>query len=115
MQSLEIIGRLGRGSTAHVLKTQAIRSKKYYAMKVVEKAGSEDRRAAVLREIDIHGRLRSEHVCRLVAHFQDEANHYIVTEYCKDGELTNLLLRPVGEQQLLEVLTQVGSALRYLH
>ena len=92
MKSLAIGDRLGRGSTSHVFKTESIRTKEMYAMKVIDKSDEKYSRQDLEREIQIHQSLKSEYIVRLIDHFEDNENHYLLTEYCPDGESTKFLL-----------------------
>lgn len=107
--------RLGRGSTSYVFKTQSIRTKKYYAMKVVDKCSGDYKETDLLREISIHRSLHHRHICRFIKHFEDDFNHYIVTEYCRDGEITQFLMKPLSESKLIIILSQMLLALDYMH
>lgn len=82
MQNMIVLGQLGRGGTSHVFRAQSMRSKALFAMKVIDKKTSSYRRAALERELAIHGRLNHPSVVRLEGHIEDCDNHYVLTEYC---------------------------------
>jgi serine/threonine protein kinase len=92
-----------------------MRSKRLFAMKVIDKKAGTYRRAALERELAIHGRLSHSSVVRLEGHIEDCDNHYVLTEYCEGGEMTRLLGEQLSEQGLAGVLWQVAVGLEYLH
>lgn len=110
-----VLGQLGRGGTSHVFRAQSMRSKRLFAMKVIDKKAQNYRRAALERELAIHGRLSHSSVVRLEGHIEDCDNHYVLTEYCEGGEMTRLLNEQLSEQGLAGVLWQVAVGLEYLH
>jgi serine/threonine protein kinase len=39
------------------------------------------------REIEVHSRLKFDHICRLFGYFTDANHIYLVLEYCRNGNL----------------------------
>lgn len=110
------MGRLGRGSTSHVFKTQSIKTKQFYAMKVIDKFDSNYSLALLQRELAIHRKLSNQHVVQLIEHMEDSENHYLLAEYCADGEATKFLLdRNISEETVRRVAHDVSCGLDYLH
>ena len=52
---------------------------------------------------------------RLIAHIEDSDNHYVLTEYCGDGELTKLTIESLSEAQIAKIAFQIAQGLDYLH
>ena len=85
MQNIMVLGQLGRGGTSHVFRVQSTRSKRLYAMKVIDKKSKNYHRPALQRELDIHRRLNHPKIVHLEGHIEDCDNHYVLTEYCEGG------------------------------
>jgi serine/threonine protein kinase len=47
MQNIMVLGQLGRGGTSHVFRVQSTRSKRLYAMKVIDKKAKNYHRPAL--------------------------------------------------------------------
>lgn len=54
-------------------------------------------------------------IVQLVAHIEDTDNHYVLTEYCSQGELTKLAMENLSEAQIAKIAFQVAHGLEYLH
>ena len=66
---------------------------------------------AMLKSID-HPNVLKYYEC-----YQDEFNYYIVTEFCKGGELLSCIVkeRGISDWQAAYVMKQVFSAVNYCH
>lgn len=80
---------------------------------------TEEERASVKREVDIHVGLRHENVVRLSEAYEDEKHAMLVMEWVPGGSLQSLLKRRarkvVPVDQVRVVVKQVVAALKYLH
>jgi serine/threonine protein kinase len=110
-----VLGQLGRGGTSHVFRAQSTRSKRLYAMKVIDKKARTYQRHVLERELAIHRRLNHPAVVRLEGHIEDSDNHYVLTEYCEGGEMTRLMGEQLSEEVLAGIVKQVATVLTYLH
>ena len=83
---------------------------------MIDKSDEKYSRKDLEREIEIHKSLKSEYIVKLIQHFEDNENHYLLTEYCPDGELTKFLLQQtIKEETIVEFAFQAILALEYLH
>ena len=71
------------------------------------------------REIEIHSNLRQKNIIQMYGYFWDEKKVYIILEYAVGGELYEELKNsPLGkftEQTAKVYMTQMISAVKYLH
>lgn len=66
-----------------------ITTKKLYAMKVLDKYTIYDNCAVeqTLQELEIYSEINHPFILKLHYAFQDDVSLYIVTDYCKGGDL----------------------------
>jgi len=69
------------------------------------------------KELEIQWRLNHPNIVRLFGYFYDERSFYVVLEYCKYGNLFQMLRREkcFSENKARLVIAQVVEALNYLH
>lgn len=71
------------------------------------------------REIAIHRAVKDHpHICRFYNHFSDKSHVYMIMEVLKGGDVLTLLKRSESgfcEQLALNIISQVLSAIAYLH
>ncbi|XP_078320634.1 uncharacterized protein LOC144617592 isoform X2 [Crassostrea virginica] len=93
---------------------------KKYAMKVFDLSKSaEHERNSAEKEAKLLTNLKHEFILHAVTSFQQGEKLCIVTEFCDQGDLEQLLERRNGklldEEQIVEWFRQICSALKYVH
>ena len=69
----------------------------------------------IKNEIDILKKLDHPNIVKIYEFYNSDSNYFIITEYCKFGELYSKLNRHYSERQLCVLFYQVFSGLCYLH
>ena len=92
---------LGKGSYGSVELARHKKSKKLYAIKVIQKNSLANQRLKenLYREVDIHKQIKHENIIRLYDSFEDDQNIYLVLDYAERGNLFYLIRR---KQKLTE-------------
>eukprot|EP00826_Nyctotherus_ovalis_P012808 TRINITY_DN1340_c0_g4_i1.p1 TRINITY_DN1340_c0_g4~~TRINITY_DN1340_c0_g4_i1.p1 ORF type:complete len:632 (-),score=114.18 TRINITY_DN1340_c0_g4_i1:130-2025(-) len=118
-EPVEHFGSLGKGSFGRVALMREKATDHLAAVKTVNKCGVKDKREmqALLNEIAIQKRMVHENIIRLISHFEDSKNIYIVMEYAKKGSLFHLLRKKkkFAEKDAFFFFIQVCSAVHFLH
>jgi len=72
-------------------------------------------------EVSVHRTIVHPNIVRFIDNFQDNYKHYIVLEYCPHGDLENFIKmrkragKPLNEEELTKLYTQLADSLTYLH
>ena len=69
----------------------------------------------ILNEINILKKLSHPNIVKIFEFYITKAHYYIVTEFCKDGELFSYIKNKYSERQLAVLFYQIFSGLWYLH
>ncbi|KAK0403354.1 hypothetical protein QR680_016874 [Steinernema hermaphroditum] len=87
---------------------------KVIAKSTLVKRGSRDK---IVQEIEIHKKLNHAHVVKLMSHFEDHNNLYIVLELCESSSLMELQKRRkyVSEEETRYFMSQIVDGCAYLH
>ena len=107
---------LGSGSFGSVYKARNLILDNIVAIKMIEKV--QDNMVddlEIKNEIDILKTLSHPNIVRVYEFFDTVLYYYIVTEYCKKGELFSYIKNTYSERQLAILFYQVLSGLCYLH
>ena len=107
---------LGSGSYGTVYLAKNILKENLVAIKVIEKVPSniiDD--MEIKNEINILKSLSHPNIVKIYEFFDTAVDYYIVTEYCKKGELFDYINNKYSERQLAVLFYQVFSGLCYLH
>lgn len=124
MSSLEdyCIGQeIGKGGFANVYKCRDRVTNKLYAIKIMGKhqVSSDGMTERVKSEIKIHSKMNHCSIVKLVTHFEDNNNFYIVLELCSGGNLFKFLKsfggKPMSEVDAGIIIIQILDALQYMH
>ena len=110
------INNLGSGSYGLVYKAKNIIMDNIVAIKVIEKVQEnmiDD--LEIKNEINILKSLSHPNIVKIYEFFDTTIYYYIVTEYCKKGELFSYIKNVYNEKQLSVLFYQVFSGLVYLH
>ena len=107
---------IGTGAFGSVYEAKNIIFNNLVAMKVIEKReGNEVDEKLILNEINILTKLSHPNIVKIYEFFDSNNYYYIVTEYCKCGELFGYIRNGLTEHQLAVLFYQVFSGLWYLH
>ena len=107
---------LGSGSYGNVYKAKNLVMDNIVAIKVIEKVQEnmiDD--LEIKNEINILKTLSHPNIVKIYEFFDTPLYYYIVTEYCKKGELFAYITNKYNENQLSVLFYQVFSGLVYLH
>ena len=76
-----------------------------------------DEGQALIREFNILKAMDHPNIIRLYELFEDDHNFYIVTEYCKGGDILDLIQRSSNfcEYNALKIMSEIISAVNYCH
>ena len=106
---------LGKGSFGSVYEAENIIFRNRVAMKIINKSDTDMDEKEILNEIDILKKLSHPNIVKIFEFYITKAHYYIVTEYCKDGELFSYIKNKYSERQLAVLFYQIFSGLWYLH
>ena len=107
---------LGSGSYGSVYKAKNIIMENTVAIKMIEKVQEnmiDD--MEIKNEINILKTLSHPNIVKIYEFFDTPLYYYLVTEYCKKGELFAYITNVYNERQLAILFYQVFSGLCYLH
>jgi calcium-dependent protein kinase len=107
---------LGSGSYGQVYMAKNIVTDNLVAIKIIEKVQEnmiDD--MEIQNEINILKALSHPNIVKIYEFFDSPINYYIVTEFCKKGELFSYIKNKYSEKQLAVLFYQVFSGLCYLH
>lgn len=110
---------LGKGSDGSVFRARHVPTGYNMAVKIIEKQDwyPPSFLARLMSEISILQKLNHENIIRLQMALHDDNNFYIVTDLCRNGDLSRWLTEEnnTSELAVLRVVKQALSALTYLH
>lgn len=110
---------LGAGAYGRVLKVTHNSTGIVRAVKCIKKSSSKtvSKGNKVMNEANILKGLDHPNICKLIEHFEDTKNFYLVTEFCAGGELFDRIQKFdfFSEEQASEYMQQLLSALVYCH
>ena len=107
---------LGSGSYGSVYKAKNLVMDNIVAIKMIEKVQEnmiDD--LEIKNEVNILKTLSHPNIVKIYEFFDTAIYYYIVTEYCKNGELFSYITNVYNETQLAVLFYQVFSGLCYLH
>jgi len=111
--------KLGQGNFALVRLCQRKSDKEEFAVKIIHKKrlAKPKQQQSLEREVDILKKVDQPYCVQLEAIYETNNHLYLVLEYCKGGELFDMICQHshFTELQAVKVVKQVNSALEYLH
>lgn len=111
-----IISKLGDGSYGTVfLAVNSLTKSKVAIKKIIKVKENVVDDLEIKNEIDILKKLDHPNIVKIYEFYETNDSYYIVTEYCKKGELYGYIKNQYTEQQLAVLFYQVFSGLCYLH
>ena len=112
----DMISKLGDGSYGTVFLAINFLTKSKVAIKrIVKVKENEIDDLEIKNEIDILKNLDHPNIVKIYEFYETQDSYYIVTEYCKKGELYGYIKNQYSERQLAVLFYQVFSGLCYLH
>ena len=118
---LEIQNKLGSGAFGVVFKARDLLASEtvFYALKDVVCSNSASIGKAI-SEVETLRRVKHDFIVKIIAadQYEDSRGGFhvlILTEYCSGGNLNDRLSQPSSEEKTLKWLSQIASALSYLH
>ena len=102
---------LGSGSFGSVYEAENSIFQNTVAMKVIKKLDEQE----IRNEIDILKKLSHPNIVKIYEFYISNSHYYIITEFCKEGELFSYIKNKYNEHQLAVLFYQVFSGLWYLH
>ncbi|MBI4692931.1 MAG: serine/threonine protein kinase [Gammaproteobacteria bacterium] len=108
---------IGRGGMATVYLAEREADGARVAIKILDRALSEDdiHLERFIKEFDLHSRIDSRHVARIIEHGFTDRHIYIVMEYFAGGDMKAVLGRPLRPRRAVMLLYQLGIALSDVH
>ena len=106
---------LGTGSFGSVYEAENIIFQNSVAMKIINKTDNDLDEKEILNEINILKKLSHPNIVKIFEFYITKAHYYLVTEFCKEGELFSYIKNKYSEKQLAVLFYQVFSGLWYLH
>jgi len=82
---------LGKGAYGQVKLVKQKDTGELFALKIISKATLKNKDMDLMREVEVHKRLKHENIIRLINYFEDEENLYILLEYASKGSLFHLI------------------------
>lgn len=106
---------LGSGAFGTVRLAVHKATKQTRAVKVLKKSNQDIN--LLMREVEILSKLSHPNIMQIFEVFQDQSSFYIVSEYCKGGELFDILSQKgsLSEKDTANIMKQVLSAISYSH
>ena len=112
----KVLSHLGNGSYGKVYKAMNLKTENLVAIKSVKKKkDKEDEDKFVSNEIDFLKRLSHPNIVKIYEFYDIKDNYYLITEYCKYGELYKYYKFHFSEKQICVLFYQIFSGLIYLH
>ena len=112
----KVLSHLGNGSYGKVYKAMNLKTENLVAIKSVKKKkDKEDEDKIVSNEIDFLKRLSHPNIVKIYEFYDIKDNYYLITEYCKYGELYKYYKFHFSEKQICVLFYQIFSGLIYLH
>jgi serine/threonine protein kinase len=110
---------IGKGGFGQVWKVRHKATDKIYVIKVMNKQNIIDQKMVdqINREIDIMYMLNHPHIIKLVNHFEDDDNLYLIMHFASKGQLYSLLKRHgrFDQRTTAQYMQEIIAAVKYLH
>ena len=111
---------VGRGGYSHVWKVSHKNTGKIYVIKLMskEKIIKEKLIEQINREVEIMYKINHPHIIKLINHFEDDENVYLIMELGTKGQLFNYLKKfshGLDQMRAAQYMREIISAVKYLH
>ena len=112
----KILAVLGNGSFGKVYKAINIKTRNIVAIKSIKKKKeSKNEENNIENEINVLKKLDHPNIVKIYEFYNIKDNYYLITEFCKYGELYKYRKFHFSEKQLCVLFYQIFSGLIYLH
>ena len=112
----KVLAVLGNGSYGKVYKAKNIVTDNLVAIKSIKKKKENNGgRIDIENEINVLKKLSHPNIVKIYEFYDIKEKYYLITEFCKYGELYQYLKFNFSEKQLCVLFYQVFSGLIYLH
>ncbi|RCH79099.1 MAPK-activated protein kinase Srk1, partial [Rhizopus stolonifer] len=127
LERFELIRKLGDGAFSNVFEARDLKTGKKVALKVAQKSNSADKdngqrhlhsnRANIIKEVQIMRNIRHPNIVQLLHFSESQDNYFLALDLCEGGELFHRIVKLTyfSEDLSRHVITQLASAVRYLH
>lgn len=108
---------LGEGSFGTVEKVMHRKTNIIRALKKINKKNKISTDSEIINEIEILKKLDHPNIVKIYEFYNSKDNFYLVTEYCKEGELFDYITKfgPFKEKQASYIMYQIISAVFFCH
>ena len=113
----KIEGDLGEGGYGKVFLVRHKKMKLLRAMKIIS-VNSKNEEEKTDEEIELLKQLDHPNIVKLFEYFSDSEKYYLITEYCKGGALSDLIIKKkkkLSEESAAYIMYQIFRALVYCH
>ncbi len=111
----KVLNVIGNGSFGKVYKAMNIITDNIVAIKSIKKKDSEVEGEDIKNEINVLKKMSHPNIVKIYEFYDIKDNYYLITEFCKFGELYNFIKFHFSEKQICVLFYQVFSGLIYLH
>ena len=111
----KVLNVIGNGSFGKVYKAMNIITDNLVAIKSIKKKDSEVEGEDIKNEINVLKKMSHPNIVKIYEFYDIKDNYYLITEFCKFGELYNFIKFHFSEKQICVLFYQVFSGLIYLH
>lgn len=119
IQDVDFIKTVGTGSYGEVDLVNHRRLGKQLAVKKIDKLSLANKkiRATLMREVEIHKKLRHDNIIRLYTSTEDDKYIYLVLEYAQKGNLFYLIRskKQLSEDEAFYFFIQTAAGIYFLH
>jgi len=111
---------IGRGGFSHVYKVSHKNTGKIYVIKLMCKQDIINKNMVeqINREVKIMYKINHPHIIKLINHFEDDENVYLIMELGAKGQLYSLLKKfshGLDQIRVAQYMREIISAVKYLH
>ena len=111
---------IGRGGYSHVWKVSHKNTGKIYCIKLMSKQKIIQEKICdqINREVEIMYKTNHPHIIKLINHFEDDQNVYLIMELGAKGQLFSLLKKfshGIDQMRAAQYMREIISAVKYLH
>ncbi|OAD07271.1 hypothetical protein MUCCIDRAFT_137550, partial [Mucor lusitanicus CBS 277.49] len=117
LERFEMIRKLGDGAFSNVFEARDLKTGKKVAIKVAQKSHPNDKRANIMKEVEIMRNVRHPNIVQLIHYMETYDNYFLTLDLCQGGELFHQIVKLTyfSENLSRHVITQVALAVRHLH
>ena len=112
----KVIKTIGEGTYGKVELVEHKVTGMVRAMKVIKKSNPNTNDVVIYNELNILKQIDHQNVVKIYEYFIDAENYYLVTEYCGDGDLYNVMKNDfISEAQAACIMYQILLAVNHMH